>query len=179
MGRAMLRLRSLAPVLVLAAALALPAGAAQGAGGASRALAQTYAARTYVNDPGLGRRTFEVIGHSAAARASDGSTLTAFPMVLADSGDGSGQAVLLFRGASFLGWAAAYETLHLNVSASGSAVRVKYGVYRGNDPFCCPSSTKTVHYRYRGGKIVADGTPPLIFGNRGERLHLQSAPTSR
>jgi hypothetical protein len=181
-GRAMIRPRSLLPTAVAAAALALPAAAghaAAAAPGPSRALASAYAARTYVDDPGLGRRTFALIGHSAVARAADGTTLTAFGMVLADSGDGTGQAVLLFDGTRFLGWGSAYEALHLNVAASGSAVRVRYGVYRGNDPFCCPSSTKTVHYRYRGGKIVADGAPPLIYGKHGPRLHLASSPTSR
>jgi hypothetical protein len=37
---------------------------------------------------------------------------------------------------------------------------------------CCPSSKKTVRYRWKGGRIVADATPPLIYGKRGSRLHL-------
>jgi hypothetical protein len=52
---------------------------------------------------------------------------------------------------------------------------VRYGAYKGDDPFCCPSSTKTVHYRYRGGRIVADATPPLVFGQRGSKLHLAAS----
>jgi hypothetical protein len=96
-------------------------------------------------------------------------------MVLADSGDGTGQAVELFRGRRFLGWASAYDTVHLSVSERGRAIAVRYGVYRGNDPFCCPSATKTVHYRWNGSRIVADKAPPLIYGHRGNRLHLGGA----
>jgi hypothetical protein len=167
--------RSFLLVLASIAALALAPVAAQAAG-PSRASAAAYAQRTYVVDGTLGRRHFALTGPKATARGSDGSTITAFGMVLADSGDGTGQAVLLFRGPRFLGWAAAYDTLHLRVTGSGRAISVRYGAYRGNDPFCCPSSTKTVHYRYTGGKIVADGTPPLIYGKRGSRLHLSNAP---
>jgi hypothetical protein len=161
-------LLTLAAALAPAALGAPPATAA----GPSRATAQRYAHRTYVNDPSLGRRRFALAGPRATAHAADGSTITAFGIVLADSGDGTGQAVLLFRGVRFLGWASAYDTLHLGVSGAGSSIRVRYGVYRGNDPFCCPSSTKTVRYRWAHGRIVADGTPPLIYGRRGTRLHL-------
>src|SRR4051812_5495929 len=98
--RGAMRLRPVAATLLGSALLiALPAGAS--AAGPSRAVAQSYAHRSYVNDPGLGKRRFELIGPKAIARGSDGSTITAFGTVLADSGDGSGQAVLLFRGARF------------------------------------------------------------------------------
>lgn len=167
--------RSLVLILAAVAALA-PAAAHASGGGPSRSLAASYAARTYVQDATLGRRHFELVGAKATARGSDGSTITAYGMVLADSGDGTGQAVLLFRGTRFLGWAAGEDTLHLRVTGSGHAISVRYGAYRGDDPFCCPSSTKTVHYRYRGGKIVADATPPLIYGKHGSRLHLSNAP---
>jgi|GEM_PF-2999631 len=169
--------RSLALTLAAVAATALgPVAAAPAAGGPSRTLAASYAARTYVQDAGLGKRHFELVGAKATARGSDGSTITAYGVVLADSGDGTGQAVLLFRGTRFLGWAAGEDTLHLRVTGSGHAISVRYGSYRGNDPFCCPSSTKTVHYRYRGGKIVADAKPPLIYGRHGSKLHLENAP---
>jgi hypothetical protein len=160
-----------APTLAGAALAGAPAASAAGP---SRAVAQSYAHRSYVNDGSLGQRHFALSGPKAIARGSDGSTITAFGMVLADSGDGTGQAVLLFRGARFLGWASDRLQLHLGVSGSGSAISVKYGAYSGDDPFCCPSKTKVVHYRFRGGKIVADGTPPLIFGRRGSKLHLSS-----
>lgn len=157
--------------LSLAATVALPAATASAAG-PSRATAAAYAHRTYVNDASLGQRRFALTGPKATARGSDGSTITAYGMVLADSGDGTGQAVLLFRNARFLGWASAFDALHLRVTGSGRAISVRYGAYKGSDPFCCPSSTKTVHYRFRGGKIVADASPPLIYGKRGSRLHL-------
>jgi hypothetical protein len=152
--------------------LAVPVAPVVHAAGPSHATAAAYARRSYVVDATLGRRPFSLIGPKATARGSDGSAITAFGMVLADSGDGSGQAVLLFRGTRFLGWASDRLTLHLRVSGTGQAISVRYGAYKGNDPFCCPSSTKTVHYRWRGGKIVADAAPPLVFGERGSKLHL-------
>ncbi len=148
---------------------------AHAAAGPSRAVAQSYARRSFVNDGALGRRHFALAGPKAIARGSDGSTITAFGMVLSDSGDGTGQAVLLFRGTRFLGWASDRLQLRLSVSGAGRAISVKYGAYSGDDPFCCPSSTKTVHYRYRGGKIVADAKPPLVFGRRGGKLHLSAS----
>jgi LppP/LprE lipoprotein len=165
----MRRAAFVAPALCLAATL-VPATAS--ATTTSRAVAQAFAHRTYVNDPSLGRRHFKLEGGARFATASDGSTIAAFGMVLATSGDGSGQAVLLFRDGRFLGWASAFETLHLSVSSNGSAIKVRYGAYKGNDPFCCPSSFKTIRYRWTGGRIVASGVPPLIFGKRGSRLHL-------
>jgi hypothetical protein len=151
--------------------LALTASATA-AVGPSHAVAESYAHRSYVVD-GSSRRHFALTGPKAIARGSDGSTITAFGMVLADSGDGTGQAVLLFRGTRFLGWASDRLQLHLRVTGSGRAISVKYGAYSGNDPFCCPSKTKTVHYRWRG-KIVADAAPPLVFGTRGSKIHLSS-----
>jgi hypothetical protein len=122
--------------------------------------------------PGVGRRRFALQGGRVAVRAADGSTITAWNIVVADSGDGTGEAVVLFRGRRFLGWASAYDTVHLAVGSRGRAIRVRYGVYRGNDPFCCPSRIKTVSYRWNGRRIVAGGTPPKIYGHRGDRLHL-------
>ena len=49
---------------------------------------------------------------------------------------------------------------------------MRYGVYKGNDPFCCASSYRTVRYRWNGARIVADGQPPLTYGRRLDRLHL-------
>jgi hypothetical protein len=165
-----------ARALVTACALALPAcllaAPSAGANGPSRATAQRYAHRTYIVQTGK-RRSFSLAGPRATVRAGDGSTITAFGMVLSDSGDGTGQAVLLFRGARFLGWAAGRDTLHLSVGHRGDAITVRYGAYRGNDPFCCPSSFKTVRYRWNGKRIVAGGDPPLVYGRRGDRLHLR------
>lgn len=141
----------------------------------SRATAQAFAHRSYVDDPSLGRRRFALGGGRATAHGDDGSTISAYPMLLADSGDGTGQAVLLFRGTRFLGWASDRLTLRLRVTGAGRAISVRYGSYKGDDPFCCPSSTKTVHYRWSGGKIVADASPPLVFGRRGSKLHLASS----
>jgi hypothetical protein len=90
----------------------------------SRAAARAFAHRSYVNDGTLGRRRFELIGARATARGTDGSAITAFGMVLADSGDGTGQAVLLFRGTRFLGWASDRLTLHLKVTGSGRAISI-------------------------------------------------------
>ncbi|HET6506451.1 MAG TPA: LppP/LprE family lipoprotein [Baekduia sp.] len=169
-----------APALPAAAAalaltgVAFTAPAAASAAGPSRAVAQSYAHRSYVVDGTLGKRHFALTGPKAVARGSDGSTITAFGLVLADSGDGTGQAVLLFRGTRFLGWASDRLQLHLRVTGSGRAISVKYGAYSGDDPFCCPSKTKTVHYRWRAGRIVADAAPPLIYGKRGTKIHLSS-----
>ena len=169
-----------APILAFSVLAALGLVGAQVAPAAtsavpSRAAAARYAHRTYVVDAQLGRRRFALTGPRAVVTAADGSRITAFGMLLADSGDGTGQAVLLFRGRRFLGWASAYMAVRLVVGRSGSAIAVTYGVYRGNDPFCCPSSRKVVRYSWTGGRIVASGRPPLIYGQRGERLHLAPA----
>ncbi len=160
------------------AALALAlAGAALGAAspalaaGPSRVLAQRYAHRTYINDPTLGRRIYHLDGPREAVTAADGSTITAFAAVL-NSADGTGQIVLLFHRARFLGWASAFDAVHLGVSTSGRSIAVTYGVFSGNDPFCCPHARKTVRYRWNGRRIVADGEPPLVYGQRGDRLRL-------
>jgi hypothetical protein len=97
-------------------------------------------------------RVFHLDTPRYAAKAGDGSTITAFGAVL-DSADGTGQIVLA-------------------VATSGHSIAVVYGGYKGNDPFCCPSSKKTVRYRWNGSRIVADGTPPLVYGRKGSRLHL-------
>ena len=162
----------LALALLPLAALSASGGTAPTAAGPSRRVASRYAHRTYVVQPGAGRRHFALAGPRRAVRAADGSTITAFGAVLADSGDGTGQIVLLFRGRRFLGWASAFDTVRLVVSTSGRRIFVTYGVFRGNDPFCCPSSRRTVAYRWVRGRIVADGTPPRIYGRRGDRLHL-------
>lgn len=120
----------------------------------------------------LGTRVFEVAGPGVTVTADDGSPITAFGMVLADSGDGTGQAVLLFRDTKFLGWASDRLALRLAVGRSGNAIAVKYGNYQGDDPFCCPSSKKTVLYRWDGNRVVPDGDPPLSYGRRGDQLHL-------
>jgi LppP/LprE lipoprotein len=164
------RPRALGLAVLLVASTATFAATAA-ANGPSRLLAQRYAHRTYIVQ-GSARRVFDLVGHRIAITAGDGSTITAFGAVLADSGDGSGQAVLLFRGVHFLGWASAYDTLHLRVEKDDDAIAVRYGVYRGNDPFCCPSTLKTIRYSWNGRRIVADSAPPLIYGHRGDRLYL-------
>lgn len=164
------RLVSLAVASVAAAVVVAPAAAAQAAG-PSYAAGKHYAARTYIHQ--LGRhRKFALQGGRRAVRARDGSRITAWNIVLADSGDGTGEAVLLFRNRRFLGWASAFDTVHLSVGARGRAIRVRYGVYSGNDPFCCPHATRTISYRWNGSRIVASGTPPRSYGRRGDRLHL-------
>jgi hypothetical protein len=120
----------------------------------------------------FGKRVFKVVGPGVTVTADDGSPITAFGTVLADSGDGTGQAVLLFRGMSFLGWASDRLAIHLAVASSGNAIAVKYGNYQGDDPFCCPSSMKTVLYRWNGSRVVADSDPPLAYGKQGDQLHL-------
>jgi hypothetical protein len=138
----------------------------------SAADADRYARRTYVVQAQLGKRVFKVAGPGVTVTADDGSPITAFGMVLADSGDGTGQAVLLFRGTKFLGWASDRLAIRLSVGRSGTAIVVKYGTFQGDDPFCCPSSKKAVHYSRNGARIVADGDPPLAYGRVGDRLHL-------
>jgi hypothetical protein len=134
--------------------------------------ANRYARRTYVVQEGFGRRVFKVAGPPATTTAADGSTITGFGAVVADSGDGTGQAVLLFRGTRFLGWASDRLAVHLAVDTDGDAVAVRYGSFQGNDPSCCPSSKVTVRYRWNGSRIVADGDPPLVYGKQGDQLHL-------
>jgi LppP/LprE lipoprotein len=147
-------------------------GAATSSGSASREDAERYARRTYVVQPQLGKRVFEVAGPSVTATAADGSQITGFGAVIADSGDGTGQAVLLFRGAKFLGWASNRLAMRLSVGRSGDAIAVKYGDFQGDDPSCCPSSKKTVRYSWNGERIVADSDPPLVYGKLGDQLHL-------
>ena len=138
----------------------------------SAAAAERYARRTYVVQEQLGKRVFKVAGPGVTVTADDGSQITAFGTVLADSGDGTGQAVLLFRGTDFLGWASDRLAIRLAVDSSGNAIEVKYGNYQGDDPFCCPSTKKTVLYTWNGSRVVPDGDPPLAYGKRGDRLHL-------
>jgi hypothetical protein len=138
----------------------------------SRASAERYARRTYVVQPQLGKRVFRVEGPRASVTAADGSLITGYGVVLADSGDGTGQAVLLFRGSKFLGWASAHLAVRLSVRGSGGEIAVKYGEFQGNDPLCCPSSTKTVRYSWNGTRIVPEGDPPLSYGKLGDQLHL-------
>lgn len=135
--------------------------------------ADRWAARTYVSDPS-GRVAFEATVRRVIT-AADGSTITAVAAVRRQSADGTGQIVLLFRGSRFLGWASAFESLRLGLGAAGTRIVVRYGVYTGNDPFCCPSSKKRIVYRWNGHRITASGTPPLAYGRRGERLHLAPA----
>jgi len=139
---------------------------------ASTEEAQQYAQRTYVVQPSVGKRVFKVASGPVTVTASDGSTISAFDVVLADSGDGTGQAVLLFRGSQFLGWASNRLAIRLKSSASGNDVAVDYGDFQGSDPLCCPSSSKTVSYSWDGSRIVADGDPPVSYGKQGDQLHL-------
>ena len=138
----------------------------------SRASAARYAHRTYINDKYLGKRSFALEGRAQHVRASDGSRITAWHVGLADSGDGSGEAVLLFRGRRFLGWASDRLAIHVGLSHRGTAIKVRYGVYTGTDPFCCPHRTKIVRYRWKGARIVASAKPPRTYGRYGPRLHL-------
>jgi hypothetical protein len=165
-----MRRAALALALTASVAGATPALAAA----PSRSLAQRYAHRTYITDPTLGRRVYHLDTPRLSFRAADGSTISAWGAVL-NSGDGTGEIVLLFRNLKFLGWASAYDAVHLSVKTSGAAIAVTYGVYSGNDPFCCPHARKTIRYRWNGRRIVASGEPPLAYGRRGNRLHLAPA----
>jgi hypothetical protein len=155
----------------VAAVLCLLGGSASVASEPSRSVAARYAHRTYIVQAVLGKRRFKLIGPRAVVSAADRSTITAFAIVL-DSADGTGQAVLLFRNRRFLGWASAFDSLRLSLSRSAEAIVVRYGTFRGTDPFCCPSGVKVVRYRWNGRSVVADGTPPTAYGRRLERLHL-------
>jgi hypothetical protein len=155
---------------VLAATLPLP-GVTQ-ARGVTLERADRWAARTYVTDPS-GRVNFQAVGRRVVT--ADGSTITAVGTLRRQSADGTGEVVLFFRGGAFLGWASAYESLRLALSAAGTRIVVRYAAYTGNDPFCCPSGTKRVVYRWNGSRITASDTRPLAFGRRGQRLHLAPA----
>ena len=85
------------------------------------------------------------------------------------------RSIVLFRGTRFLGWASIHAAIHVAVHGGGHAIRVVYGVYSGNDPFCCPHATRTIAYRWNGSRIVASGTPPREYGRRGPKLHLAAA----
>jgi hypothetical protein len=159
----------LAAALLAAALLAGWAPTRALARGVTLQSADRWAARTFVNDPS-GRVTFEAL-HRHVITAGDGSTITAVAAVRRQSADGTGQIVLFFRGGRFLGWDSAFESLRLRLTAARHIV-VRYGVYRGNDPFCCPSGVRRITYRWNGRRIVASGTPPLSYGRRGQRLHL-------
>jgi len=165
--------RVLVATLLAGCAALLPAAAAQAAG-PSHAKARGYAHRTYIDQSGT-RRRFALQGGRHAVTAKDGSRITAWNIVLAGSGDGAGEAVILFRGRRFLGWASIYTSIHLAVHARGRAIDVVYGVYSGSDPFCCPHATRTIAYRWNGARIVASATPPKAYGSHGPRLHLASA----
>jgi hypothetical protein len=143
-----------------------------GAGTPSRATAARYAHRTFIVQRLLGKRRFKLNGPRSTVGVADGSTLSAFPIVLSDSGDGTGQDVLLFHNRRFVGWASRTDMLKLSVSRAGDAIAVDYGDFQGSDSFCCPSAIKTVNYRWQMGRVVADGTPPTVYGRRLERLHL-------
>jgi hypothetical protein len=155
--------------LLAAALLAVGVPAPALARGVTLESADRWAARTFVNDQS-GRVTFQAL-HRRVITAADGSTITAVAAVRRQSADGTGQIVLFFRGRRFLGWDSAFESLRLRVIAARQIV-IRYGVYRGNDPFCCPSAFKRITYRWNGRRIVASGTPPLSYGRRGQRLHL-------
>jgi hypothetical protein len=143
------------------------------AGTPTRSTAARYARRTFIVQPaGLGKRRFKLNGPRSTVGVADGSTLSGFPIVLSDSGDGTGQDVLLFHNRHFIGWASRTDMLKLSVSRAGDAIAVNYGDFQGDDPFCCPSAIKTVNYRWQEGRLVADGTPPTVYGRRLERLHL-------
>ena len=166
-----MRARRILAATLLAACAALLGAATAQAAGPSHAKAKRYAHRTYINQLGH-RRHFVLQGGRHAVTASDGSRITAWNILLADSGDGSGEAVIVFRGRRFLGWASISTSIHVAVHARGRAIDVVYGAYSGNDPFCCPHATRTIAYRWNGSRIVASATPPREYGRRGAQLHL-------
>lgn len=98
------------------------------------------------------------------SRRNHGSSCSS-PLGLADSGDGTGEGVLLFRGSRLLGWASDRLAAHAGLSNRGTAIEVRYG----GDPLCCPHGTKTVRYRGKAKRIVARAKPPKVYGLR---MHL-------
>src|SRR5919197_430413 len=86
------------------AALATGTAAPALASAPSRSLAQRYAHRTYIVQPQLGRRVYHLDTPRLSFTAADGSTISAWGAVL-NSGDGTGEIVVLFRNLKFLGWA--------------------------------------------------------------------------
>jgi hypothetical protein len=50
--------------------------------------------------------------------------------------------------------------------------RVAFAIALTGATAACPHARKTVRYRWNVRRIVADGEPPLAYGERGNRLHL-------
>jgi hypothetical protein len=165
-------------VLAIVLLVEAPAVPASSGGGSAKVLrpsrlkAHRFAHRSFVRQKHFGKRHFKLLGSSKSVTAADGSRVTAFPIILADSGDGTGQAVLLFHNKHFVGWSSGRLTIRLALGAVGRKIVVRYGVFRGNDPLCCPSSTKRVKYRWNGSRIVSSGTAPLAYGHKLSRLRL-------
>lgn len=142
--------------------------------GPSRSTAQSYAHRTFAHQEFAGKLHFMLNGPSHSVTANDGSRLTAFPIVVENTGDGAGQAVLLFHNGDFVRWASRRIAVKLGVGGRrGRRILVKYAVYRGRDAICCPSGgLKRVTYRWNGSRIVPSGRAPKAWGRKQARLHL-------
>jgi len=144
------------------------------AAGPSRATALLDAQRTYIVVDGVGHVPFK-LGPQKSVSAKDGSTITAY-VITNDYGgtaDSAHAAVLLFRDATFLGWASSRAASFVTLEpSSGNAIRVRYPIWKGNDPTCCPSGSALISYSWNGSRIVANGDPPLIYGEPGFLLHL-------
>lgn len=140
--------------------------------GPSATVARRYAARTYRVVPSVGKIHFSLTEHRSSVLAADGSTITAFAIFSSVNGlaVNSTWAVMFFRNSKFLGWASSHDTRFLSLEPpTVDAIRVQYSVYEPSDPTCCPSSRKTISYRWNGARIVADGNPP----NGGDLLRLE------
>lgn len=144
--------------------------------GPSRSVALRYAERTYIEVAGKGEVPF-TLGASRAVTAKDGSTITAFSISNDPGGtaDSESTAVMLFRGATFLGWASARASMYLTLEpSSADAIRVLYPIWKTTDATCCPSGHVVISYTWNGSRILANAEPPLIYGKPGALLHLSA-----
>jgi hypothetical protein len=134
--------------------------------------ARLFAGRTYVESGKEHRHFFLWQPNSWGFVEPDQSTITAFTAGLA-SADGTGDIVLLFHNNSFVGWAGNRMAVNIaEIKVGHRSILVRYAVYRGRDPICCPSGFKTISYRWNGAKIVASAQQPRAWGKVGLRLHL-------
>jgi hypothetical protein len=157
----------------------LPANGAEVDISSLRAKASVLAERTYINAHSYGkrhrihRRHFHLFEQpSFTVKADDGSSFTGFSATLA-SADGTGDIVLLFDEERFVGWASNRMAANLGVARRGSALLVRYAVYRNRDAICCPSGFRAIVYRWDGNRVVHHGVPPTSFGEPNPLLHLE------
>jgi LppP/LprE lipoprotein len=158
-------MRSLTLLLVLAAA-------APGAAGiTSRTTIRKYMARTH--EVGSGGRPFTPSGpRHTIPDGTAGGRITAQVGILDPSGDGTGYALFFFHNQRFLGWDSVYDSIAVGrLRVSRSRFVLTYGVYKSDDPSCCPSRKVTVRYSWTGARIKQ--SRPIPKGARGGRIVLR------